>query len=335
MKGNSTMTDVKGKMQHPLRSAACLTIMTLTAVTFLLLSGNCLAKPVPVAPGHTIAEICDDYSWEKISTCRGFAEGINFDKSGQIILAGVASGEIFKIDGNDCHAIGNPESMPNGAKLHKDGRLFVTDRKLGLMTVDLSTGKRELLVDNYNGEKFHHINDLVFDLNGGLYFTDPANSSVLNPVGRVYYLPPGTDVKVQLFAENLAYPNGIALSADGQRVYIAEFAKNRIISKPVVNAKNKRECAFIFATMQGGLGPDGMAVDSDGNLYAAHFLAKEVFIFDKNGFPYGAIPLPAEAGPGATNIAFHDGYMYVTEGFKSDIWRIKIKKSGAPMFGGL
>ena len=49
---------------------------------------------------------------------------------------------------------------------------------------------------------------------------------------------------------------------------------------------------------------------------------------DQNGFKYGAIKLPEDAGTFVTNLAFHDGYLYITESSKNEIWRIKVNKEG-------
>ena len=72
-------------------------------------------------------------------------------------------------------------------------------------------------------------------------------------------------VRIPTFAENIAYPNGVAISADGQRVYISEFGKNRILSVPSKNAKESPEIPFVFGQFEGGIGPDGLAVDAEGN----------------------------------------------------------------------
>ena len=317
-------------------AAACLALMI--GVVGCANQGA-VSKPESLLPDQrrTLSEIvAPSSSWEKVvSTCHGFAEGINFDRSGQLWMVGVASGEIFKAVDGQCVTVGEVQSSPNGAKFHKDGRLFVTDRLLGLMEVDPATGTRKLIVDSYENKKFKGVNDLVFDEKGGLYFTDAAESSAIHPIGRVFYLPPGPDATLELFAENLAYPNGIALSANGQRVYIAEFGKKRIVSKPSKNAKKSPESAFVFCRLEGGIGPDGMAVDSEGNLYVAEFFAGEIVIFDVDGFKYGALRMPEVAGPMVTNLAIHEGYLYVTEGMKNEVWRIKIKKTKAPLFGDM
>ncbi|WP_233549470.1 SMP-30/gluconolactonase/LRE family protein [Lysinibacillus yapensis] len=290
-------------------------------------------KPVPKGERHSITEIISpDSKWEKITTGSGFMEGINFDRKGDIWMVSPPTGEILKVKDEKAVRVGETYKMPIGAKFHQDGRLFVTDGMGELYAYNPATGKRKIIVNSYNGKPFNGLNDLVFDDKGGLYFTEPMGSSATHPTGRVFYLPPNSSEAV-LFSENIAYPNGIAISADGQRVYISEFDKNQILSVPSMTAEKSPETPFVFARFEGGIGPDGLTVDSEGNLYVAHFQAGEVVVVDKSGFKVGNIRLPEDAGTFVTNLAFHDGHLYVTESSKNTVWRIKVNKTGLQPYG--
>jgi len=83
--------------------------------------------------------------------------------------------------------------------------------------------------------------------------------------------------------------------------------------------------AHVFARLTGGTGADGMKVDKQGRLFAAHYRAGEVLVFDPNGFPYGTIRLPADAGMKTTNFAFKGDYLYITEAQNNKVWRVKLK----------
>lgn len=286
------------------------------------------SKPVPTKDRHTISEMVYPNSrWEKVATGSGFMEGINFDRNGQIWMVSPATGEIMKVKGDKVSIVGEKYKVPVGAKFHKDGRLFITDGTGELYAYNPKTGERTTIANSYNDTPLRGLNDLVFDDSGGVYFTEPMGSSATKPTGRVFYLPPNS-TELQLFQEGIAYPNGIAISVDGQRVYISEFGTNRIISVPSMNAKDQREIAFAFAQFEGGIGPDGLAVDKEGNLYVAHFQAGEIVVIDASGFKYGTIRMPEGAGTFTTNLTFHNGYLYVTESSKNEVWRIKVKKEG-------
>ena len=62
--------------------------------------------------------------------------------------------------------------------------------------------------------------------------------------------------------------------------------------------------------------------------------AGEVVVFAPNGDYYGAIRLPEGAGSQATNVAFHDGYLYITEAEGHTVWRVKTKIPGIALYGG-
>lgn len=293
------------------------------------------SKPVPTKPRHTIAEVVNPSSkWEKIATGSGFIEGINFDRKGAIWLVSPMTNEILTVKNKKAISVLKDVNnlMPIGAKFHKDGRLFITDGKGKLYAYNTTTKKLDTIVSTYEGKALNGLNDLVFDQKGGLYFTEPMGSSATHPKGRVFYLPAGKKEPI-LFSENIAYPNGIAVSADGLRVYISEFDKNQVLSIPAATAASSPETPFVFARFEGGIGPDGMTVDTEGNLYIAHFQAGEVSIVDASGFKIGNIRLPKDAGTYVTNLAFKDGYLYVTESSKNEIWRIKVKKKGLPLYG--
>lgn len=310
-------------------------VLSLITVTFAGAKALYETKPVPAEERHDISEIIHQSSkWEKVATGSGFMEGINFDRKGNIWLVSPTTGEILTIKDDKVKTVlGDKDKlMPIGAKFHKDGRLFITDGKGELYSYNPATGERQTIVNSYDGKPLNGLNDLVFDETGGLYFTEPMGSSATHPTGRVFYLPPG-ETEAILFSENIAYPNGIAISANGQRVYISEFDKNQILSVPSVNAENSPESPFIFGRFEGGIGPDGLAVDAEGNLYVAHFQAGEVVVLDADGFKYGTIRLPEDAGTFATNLAFYDGYLYVTESSKNEVWRIQVKKKGLQPYG--
>jgi len=307
-------------------------VFTLLAATFTGAKALYETKSVPTGDRHNISEIISPSSkWEKvISGGNGrFMEGINFDRKGSIWLVSPMTSEILTIKNDQVVKVLQDQQnlMPIGAKFHKDGRLFITDGKGALYSYNPTTGKLKTIINSYDGKPLNGLNDLVFDKNGGLYFTEPMGSSATNPTGRVFYLAPGAK-EAKLFSENIAYPNGIAISADGNRVYISEFNKNQIISVPSATAPASPEAAFVFGRFEGGIGPDGLTVDAEGNLYVAHFQAGEIVVLDKDGFKYGTIRLPQDAGTFVTNLTFRDGYLYVTESSKNEIWRIKVETKG-------
>lgn len=279
----------------------------------------------------TLPDICGDCRFEKVVTCGEFLEGINFAADGTIWAVSLFSGDIIQVAGGKCVVRAKTGGHANGARFHKDGRLFITDNARGILALDPRTNSLQVFADKVGDDPMMAANDLVFDTAGGLYVTVPGSSSFLNQSGRLVYFAPGSTV-AKVLADRLPYPNGVALTPDGKFVHVGLYGAKAILTIPsVTNAASKRG-PYIFAHTEGGVGPDGMAMDAQGRLYWCNFLAGAVTIADADGFIVGTIRLPPEAGRQTTNLAFHAGYLYVTEADKGEIWRVPVKVAGQALY---
>ena len=110
-----------------------------------------------------------------------------------------------------------------------------------------------------------------FDAKGGVYFTEPYGSSAIKPDGRVFYLPPGKDARLQLVSDGLSFPNGIVITNDGENLLVGEFALKRITSLVAPESTNPFEFPLVVVTTEGGYGPDGMLMRPDGILHRGEF----------------------------------------------------------------
>jgi gluconolactonase len=278
----------------------------------------------------TMQSLCGDCKPEKFVQCGDFLEGPAFDDKGNLWMVSIESGNIEKVtpDGQ-CTTAAETGGEPQGLKFH-DGKFYGVDRKRGVFTLDPATGKVEDYMRYFNNENFHGPNDLIFDEVGGIYFTDPWGSSVLHPTGGLYYVSP--DKKITRLADNLHFPNGVTLSPDSKTLYIGDFNAQQVIAVPILSPGTiDVGFAHVAAHLNGGWGTDGMTTDANGNVYIAHYMAKEVVVLDSDGFIVGVIPLPDAAGAQTTNVAFHGGYLYITEAGKNEVWRVKMSVEGAPL----
>lgn len=299
-------------------------ILLLAALSATISALGAVAQQV--AP---LSEICGDCKVEKVASCGSgkFLEGPNFDKDGVLWIVGLMAGEILKVskDGQ-CAVAKTGLNFPGGTRFDKDGKLIITTRS-ALLSYDTQSAELTTLRSLYGTQGFRGLNDVIVDKAGGIYFTEPNGSSVIRPIGRIYYMPPSRTGELQLVGDSFAFPNGLVLSPDETVLYIGEYAMNRITAVPLSSGGmvNPGRVPWVFATMSGGIGPDGMLVDSKGNVYTAHYMAGEVVVHNRFGFQIGQIKLPADAGMGTTNIVFRDGYLYVTEALKNEVWRVPAK----------
>ncbi|WP_176482832.1 SMP-30/gluconolactonase/LRE family protein [Sphingobium sp. D43FB] len=271
--------------------------------------------------GSSISSVCGACRAVKIATCGGFLEGPSFDSQGSLWVVDVTGGRILQIAADQCEERTKTGSHPNGSLVTKDGNILIADLN-GLLSFDPRSGTLSALDLNFGGEKLTGLNDLAADNRGGLYFTIPGMSSALRAEGRLFYR--GPEGRVHLISDKFSFPNGVAVSGDGETVLLADFAAKRILSLPAIGAKGPNQLAYVFSATQGGIGPDGMKIDPDGRLFVANLGAKEVLVFDRAGTQIGAIALPEEAGPLVTNIAFHDRALYITEAAKGEVWKVAL-----------
>lgn len=228
----------------------------------------------------------------------------------------------------------SPEPGSNGLLLDSKGRLILMehgDRRVSLW----ESGRGKVtLVDNFEGKRLNSPNDGALKSNGDLYFTDPPYGLPLkaDDPGReldfcgVYRYSQG---KLTLLTKELSRPNGIAFSPDEKTLYIANSDPQRAVwmAYPVKEdgtLGTGRVLADVtaMATQFPGL-PDGMKVDSQGNIWAGG--PGGIHIMAPDGKLLGRI----ETGEATSNCAWgEDGStLYITADMY--VCRIRTKARGA------
>ncbi|MFK3797116.1 SMP-30/gluconolactonase/LRE family protein [Pseudomonas sp. NPDC088444] len=263
-----------------------------------------------------------------------FLEGPSFDREGRLYCVDLAHGRIFRISPQgDVEVFADYVGEPNGLKIHKDGRIFVADREHGVLAFDPVTAERTVIIGGpADGERFHGLNDLTFSTDGDLYFTDQGDSALEAPYGRVFRLR--ATGELDLLLTDLAGPNGLVLSRDEKVLYVALTRTNQIISAPLrKDQPGVRKCSVFIQLSGSPVGPDGMAIDTDGNLAVVHAGFGTVWLFSSMGEPIGRIR--SCAGFRTTNVAFggDDGRtLFITEAQAGVILQAKVPAPGVKMF---
>jgi gluconolactonase len=217
----------------------------------------------------------------------------------------------------------------NGLTIYKDGNIFACDYGLGAIIKISPEGKSQIFIDDYEGKKFNRPNDLAFNDDGNLYFTDPKSYGKDKLDGRIFKINIESK-EVTLLEDSLAFPNGIAFSANGKQLFICESALNRILTFKV-NASGSLSDKTVFAELPGG-DPDGLAFDIEGNLYVAHFGGGAMYVFSPEGILKEKIITP---GKKPSNVEFGDEDMrtlFLTEDETNSVYSIKVKIPGLPLF---
>lgn len=177
--------------------------------------------------------------------------------------------------------------IPAALAFGPDGCLYVTDE--GRLAIVRVTPEGEItdFITHYEGERINGPNDLCFDKDGNLFFTDPWGSNLDNPIGAVYGYNWETG-ELQQIHSGLAFPNGIIVRDD--LLIAAETQTSKIWAYDVVGP-GRAENPRLFCTLpeveaghSGWKGPDGMKFDEHGNIYiAALGVGVGVYVYSPEG----------------------------------------------------
>ncbi len=260
-----------------------------------------------------------------------FLEGPCFDRAGNLYVTDIPHGRILRIDADlKWHCIAEYGGWPNGLAIHADGSLWIADYQQGILRLDLTDGRITTVLGHRNSESFKGVNDLAFDAQGQLYFTDQGQTGLHDPTGRVYRFDPVSG-RLDLLLGNAPSPNGIALSADGKVLFVAVTRANQVWRAPLL-ADGSISKMGSFQTFFGTSGPDGLALDADGRLLVAHASLGGAFVLSPAGEVTHFVKSPA--GSTVTNVTFRPdkNELVMTESATGCILVAQLPTAGQTLF---
>ena len=260
----------------------------------------------------------------------GFPEGPVWMADGSVILGEISGSKVTRVapDGNKTE-IGKAGGGPNGVATGPDGALYVcnnggavyetTPKFLStgpapdyvngsIQRIDPKTGDTRVLYTECNGHKLSAPNDIVFDKQGGFYFTDLGKRYAHHrDHGGLYYaLPDGS--KVTELAYPLLSPNGVGLSPDEKTVYFADTESSRVfafdIELPGVIKKEHFPAPYggrLVCGLPGFQRFDSLAVEASGNICVATLMTGHITVIAPDGHVVRQVKMP-DIYP--TNICF-------------------------------
>jgi gluconolactonase len=262
-----------------------------------------------------------------VRTC--LLEGPAFDARGVLYFSDIIGNRIYRLTPDGALSVFREDSgRTNGNTFDAAGRLISCEGAefgpLGrrrVVRTDMESGRIEVLTDRFEGKRYNSPNDVVVDIRGRIWFTDPfygADRSGLELAEEaVYRIDPDGAVERVLSQPSIERPNGLAITPDARRLYIIDShsrpgGHRKVWAFDVDDrgALSGRRLVFDFGRGRGG---DGMRLDARGNLWVAAGInfprhAGEtadvpagVYVIAPGGELLGHIPIPEDV---CTNLAF-------------------------------
>lgn len=204
--------------------------------------------------------------------------------------------------------------------------------------VDPVSGEVTRLFERSAERQLSGPNDIVFDADGGFYFTDMGKTTPQYRVhGAVYYVTPDREIREIAFP--MVTPNGVGLSPDGSVLYVAETNTARLWAFDIESPGVVRRVpgAPHGGRLVIGLGGyqrfDSLAVEADGNICVATMVSGCITVVSPDGELIEQVPL---SDPHTTNLCFGGPDLrtaYVTQSGEGTVVTIPWPRAGlAPHF---
>ena len=248
-----------------------------------------------------------------------FPEGPIAMADGSVILTEIEGGVLTRVTPDGAKTtVAETGGGPNGAAIGPDGAIWVTNnggsfvwlkqdgltipgptppQHIGgyIQRVEIATGKVETIYESCDGRRFAGPNDIVFDRQGGFWFTDHGAGM---PEGRkfgalCYARCDGSHVIRA--RDHLITPNGVGLSPDETVVYMADTQLGRLwafdVAEPgVLGPAPGFAPGRVVFTLPGFQLLDSLAVEAGGKVCVATIINGGITAFDPDGttehFPF-------------------------------------------------
>ncbi|HUN51402.1 MAG TPA: SMP-30/gluconolactonase/LRE family protein [Candidatus Sulfotelmatobacter sp.] len=261
-------------------------------------------------------------SFQEVATGLRFPEGPIAMPDGSVLLVEIRAGTLTRVMPDGARTVvAETGGGPNGAAIGPDGACYIcnnggfrwheeggsvrpvaqADDYSGgrIERVDLETGAVSVLYSETAKGKLRGPNDIVFDAHGGFWFTDLGKGRARDmDRGGVYYAKADGSL-IREVAYPLMTPNGIGLSPDGKRLYVAETATGRLWAYDIAAPGEIGPRPFPSpngATLVAGLPGyqlfDSLAVDSAGNICVATLFNGGITVIAPDGKSIEHVPMP-------------------------------------------
>src|SRR5215472_8400523 len=260
-----------------------------------------------------------------------FPEGPVAMADGSVVLGEIAGGAVTRVAPDGAKSlVAAAGGGPNGLALGPDGALYLCNNggaeyaeggflatgparnyQCGsIQRIDPRSGDLRILYTQCGGHHLSAPNDIVFDRQGGFYFTDlgKRRGRDRNHGGLYYALPDGSKI-VELVHPMLS-PNGVGLSPDEKTVYVADTESSRLFAFDIVEPGVLRNEPFpapytgrLVCGLPGFQRFDSLAVEASGNIAVATLITGQITVIAQMAGSCGRSKCPMSTRPTSALVA--------------------------------
>jgi gluconolactonase len=254
----------------------------------------------------------EDARVEKVAGGFTFTEGPVTSRLGFTLFSDIPANRIMKFERGAVSVFRENSNGANGLTFDHQGRLLVCEKDR--VTRTEKDGKITVLAATFGGKPLTAPNDVVYSIDGSIYFTDLRGPGVYQITRKG---------EVRLAAADCQRPNGVALAPNQRKLYIADSGQ-RNVHVYEIEAGGELKNGKVLLELKGdkpGV-PDGMKTDEAGNLWVTG--PGGVWVIDATGQHLGTILTPEVAA----NCGWAEGFrgLYITA--RTSLYKIATKVSG-------
>lgn len=228
-----------------------------------------------------------------------------------------------------------PCNMANGNTYDRQGRLVTCEHASSRVSRTEHDGTIVTLASHYKGRELNSPNDIVVRSDGTIFFSDPdfgrrpyfgvPREKQLDFQGLYLIRPDG---ELKLLADDFGQPNGLCFSLDERLLYVNDSPRRHIrVFRVDGDGVSGGEVWAELGGVEGERTPDGMKIDSAGNVYCIG--PGGVHVFSPQAERLGVILVPENT----SNLAWAgDDYRWLMITASKSLYRINTVTPGLPVF---
>lgn len=293
--------------------------------------------PMSAKARHSgFGDVVGNAAMEQLATGFSFTEGpVWHPYEKWLVFSDIPESRMYRrLASGEIEPFRDPSHKANGNTLDRQGRLVTCEHATSRVTRAEPNGSVSVLATHHGERELNSPNDVVVATGGAIYFTDPS-------FGRMefYGVPRRQDLAFQgvyridgarltLLADDFVQPNGLCFSLDESRLFINDTERGHIRVFGV-EANGDLNGGAVWAVTEGSEpgSPDGMKIDSRGNLYCTG--PGGIHVFDASGDLLGVIRTPEYCA----NFTFGDEdlrSLYIAA--STSLYRLRVRVPGLRLF---